>query len=132
MKTTFEGIKITAKFTGLSINHDWPEDRPPALRPRYLIKLQRAEKKTSFVFWGSLADTANKKYTMTDDELLFALQCFIDDAFAGELDYGEFIREFGYDESRRAKRIYHACVLNRKKAIALIDDIEGLRRKMYY
>ncbi len=118
MKTTFEGVRISAKL----INEDIEQTTQPKDSARTLycnqfrVSLSKDGKRASFLYHGSHQDWQNQKTELSEKDLLNALYCFVSDAESGEEPFEDFCANFGYDEdSRTAERIYKACKKSAEK-----------------
>lgn len=85
----------------------------------YHVTLRYKRRQYSFDFWQGQA--------ITDDPTAEGcLECLLSDAQAGELDFEDFCREFGYDDdSRSAERTWRACgEVNMRLRELLGDDFD--------
>ena len=64
----------------------------------------------SFKFYDSYANWQKGKTTMNLMDMLLAFKSFLEDAWAGSMDFEDFCGEYGYNsDSRRAEKIYNKC-----------------------
>jgi hypothetical protein len=90
-------------------------------------KCKSGDKKTSFMFYGSIADYERGDKEMTAYDLLMAFSCFLQDGLCSENGFREFCAEFGYDEdSIRALKMFNECVKSGKKARKLNIDAPAI------
>ena len=74
----------------------------------------------SFKFYDSYANWEKGKTTMDLMDMLLAFKSFLEDAWAGSMDFEDFCSEYGYNnDSRRAEKIYNEC----KKQLEKIMDL---------
>lgn len=82
-------------------------------RSKYRVSVKNLDtgKRTSFSFYGSIADFEAGKIALEGQDLIFALYCFLSDGLSGQESFSDFCGNFGYDEdSRTAERIHKECV----------------------
>ena len=124
MKTQFHEFQLSSVYKG---DKCWDNGDPGY--PNYnnhVITVFNTEtrKRTQFDFWESI----HEKEIKTEKQLLWAFECFLDDALAAiqNKDEWDFFDEFGYEPSRKAREIYNACKRSARKAKRVVGDEERL------
>jgi len=106
MKTTYKNLTISSKYLG---NKAWSaNDRNDRNYNNHVITVKNNDTKSrcTFEFWASIASPVIE----SENDLLYAFECFIRDAMSAEQGFEDFCSEFGYDsDSRSVERIYKAC-----------------------
>lgn len=118
-------VKISTKTAGeITINSVfkgdklWKSSGKQENWNNHIIRVFHEGKKLSFEFWGSIMNPENT----TEQEVVFALYCFLTDVQAGEQSFEEFCGEMGYDpDSMTAKRIFIACARSAAKFNRVFD-----------
>jgi hypothetical protein len=91
---------------------------------KHRVTVSTEGNRASFVYHTSINDYNQGKDEMDERDLIFALDCFISDAIAGEMDLYNFCNEFGYDyDSRKAGKVWRACQRATGKANRLFPDL---------
>lgn len=86
----------------------------------HLITVTHNKKRLSFEFWGSIANPENK----TEQEVVFALYCFLQDSTYANESFKNFCDDLGYDSmSQRsyANKTYKACCRSLSKFNRVFD-----------
>lgn len=96
---------------------DWDEqDDWQKQANSYRVKLRYRGRQLSVDYWMGVGLSG-------DPDAESVLECLLSDAIAGQDTFEGFCMEFGYNEdSRKAKRIYDACVRMRNKLERLLGD----------
>lgn len=101
-----------------------PSKRWGKMRYKHGITLKTTGHKIQkFSYWGSQVDYDAKKSELDADDLENALECFVSDAIAGDMDIDEFASEFGYEKVSECITARKACIATRNKLAKL--GIEG-------
>lgn len=91
---------------------------------QFKITIKGDAGRVSFDYYGSDFDRQAGKVSMDEADLKGAVECFLRDAMSGGDSFEYFCDDMGYDsDSRKAEKIYKACVRDYKKAIKLFDDV---------
>lgn len=87
---------------------------------RFTISIKTESGQKSFHFYGSINDFNNHKNELSESDLSLAVYCIFSDAasYINAVDILDFKDEFGYEDSKEARRVYNAC---RKQATDLND-----------
>lgn len=126
-----DGRQITIWYTrnGEVIGFPYSDDELPHFR--YRIHFSDGKNTVNTLFYGSCADYEEGKNKLTVDDLIFAVNCTVDDAIQGSSTYEEFCAELGYDPKKIVSyKIYNACkrVLNKLMKVGLnIEDMYVIR-----
>lgn len=126
--TTAGKITIDSKYIGDKL---WSADDKNRNYNNHVVTIFHNKKKLSFDFWGSIVNPE----IQNDEENISAFYCFLSDAISAKETFEGFCSEFGYDtDSRKAEKIYKACVKSLKKAervfnCDLYDLINELQEK---
>jgi hypothetical protein len=128
MKKTFlvTGIAVTVSAKLVTEGVTFPNDTAPRpmLHNKFRVTVATPSGKTRFNFYGSNHDYMNGVTEMSESDLKHALYCMLSDSMAGEQCYEDFCSEFGYDsDSRKARKIWKACVTQAEKSKVLGLDI---------
>lgn len=120
MKTNYKNFELTANFIG---------DKECEFIPgnynyyKIIVKNTESKKRTSFDYWCSIMHPEIE----TEEEILEAFSCWLNDATAGTYDIDEFYNEFCYDgEIKQAVKAWRGCQKAYKKAARVIGDIETI------
>jgi len=120
-RTTYKNFNITATYIG-GEKAPWSDEKgAPANYNNHRVTVYSKETKTriSFKFWASQMHPELRSRA----DLLGAFHCFLEDAISGSLVFGEFCREYGYnDDSRRAEKVWRLCQKSLTKAVRLLGD----------
>ena len=127
MKTTYNEYKITSVYKGTK---NWNFDTKLDNYNNHMIYITNTEtqKKCGFEFWNSIAEGE----IVTEESLMNAIWCFIQDAISGQMNYDEFTSEFG--ELDNSKKVHKACQksyekYNRVFTEDIYDILEDLENK---
>lgn len=72
-----------------------------------------------FYFYSSRVDYQGEKSTLDNDGLKDALECFVSDATAGDMDIDEFQGEFGYEKASDCIKAHKGCIATADKMAKL-------------
>lgn len=115
MKATFNEFTVSSTYTG-SKAALWDESNYN--HNRVTVWDIETRKRTSFDFWGSIANPELE----SEYDTLNAFYCFVSDALSGAETFPDFCREFGYDDdSRKARKAWNAC----RRSLAKLRRVSG-------
>lgn len=127
MKTTYNEYKITSVYKGTK---NWDFDTKLDNYHNHMIYITNSKtgKKCGFEYWNSIVEGE----IVTEESLMNAVWCFIQDAISGQMDYNEFTSEFG--ELDDNKKVHKACQksyekYNRVFTEDIYDILEDLENK---
>jgi len=95
-------------------------------RNRFKVTVKNGNIEESFDFTVSINDTKQMKpkIALSDNDHIYTLYCFINDAIAGTESFEEFKGNFGYDDCCEAYRVHKICKESTLKAVRLgIGDL---------
>ena len=122
IKVLGKEFEITAKHTGEI--EGFPNSDDNMMHNVFNITVKREFENgaitKSFKFYDSNANWEKGKTTMGLMDMLLAFKSFLEDAWAGSMDFEEFCGEYGYNsDSRRAEKIYNECKEQLEKVMDL-------------
>lgn len=103
MKIMYKQYQITSVYKGTK-NWDFSKDINNYNNHIIYITNKETKQKCSFEYWESIVIGE----ITTEQELFFALFCFINDASNAMEDIDYFIESYGYDY-KKGKKIYKLC-----------------------
>lgn len=104
MKTEYKGFTISDNWAQKK-DSGWSGSCPAGVGQHHIVTIKFGDRRTWFDFWGSRVHPGIE----TREDLLGAFNCFVSDAMAGDEDFGQFCREFGYEDAGEALKIWKAC-----------------------
>lgn len=93
MKLLNEEFTVSQQFKGFSKQ----KSNPSMNCPNFKVTLRKGKNWTSFDFHGSHNDYLQRRGELSENELIFAVYCFLTDAIAGNENLEDFCADFGYD-----------------------------------
>lgn len=104
-------------------------------RRRYEVRVKSDATNTErrFTFHDSVHHEEIGKVGLSGTELYWALYCFMSDALYGEMDYPDFLDEFGYEHGPDITRMWRACQDSARKVRDLFHtepDIEQMANEL--
>jgi hypothetical protein len=117
MKTTIilnnTSFDLNAQNYGEVAGFPYGADKLP--HKRYLIYVRTGHKQLKFTYHTSYQDYLDRR-PFTKDDLITAFYNFLSDAYAGEMQYEQFVGEVGYEpENPLAKRLHKALIKANEK-----------------
>lgn len=76
---------------------------------QFLITVKNGDTSASFKYHISIVDTNKGKTTLTDEDHISAFYSFVGDAIAGDMDFEDFMSEYGYTNCKEGYRIHKVC-----------------------
>lgn len=120
MKTTYKNFEISS-FYAAEKESLW--GAPAERHYKITVRNTETKKRTSFNFWCSIVHPEIE----TEDDILGAFSCFLNDATAGDYDIDDFYREFcGDGEIEEAVKPWRSCKKSLEKAKRVIGDIDTI------
>ncbi len=123
MKTTYKEFVITAKLKDKGVF--FPNASGTGRHNKFSVTVKNTEinKFIRFDFYDSSHNHSKGIETLSNEDLLNAFYCFIQDAISGELSQDDFCNEFGYDyyEGRKVHRLCQKAAEKSEKII--LEDI---------
>lgn len=128
MKTTIEitgkTYQVSAKLIATGVRFPNTDDNDRTRHNKYRVTVKCDDGKLSFLYFGSDHDWNYGHDELNRNDLLGAVDCFLSDARSGDMSFENFCDELGYsDDSRRAFKIWKACVKAHEKASSLFGDV---------
>lgn len=106
-------IKLNVSAQYLECVRGFPNQEPrndDGYHNHFEITVSSIHGSEKFDYYGSSYDQERGIKTLSDDDLLNALECIVNDALYGEMSFDEFCDELGYDSDRcSSHRIHKAC-----------------------
>ena len=104
-------------------------------RRRYEVRVRSdaTNVERRFTFHDSVHNEEQGKVGLSGRELHWAMYCFVSDALAGEMEYDEFLDEFGYDHDRDIAATWRACKDSARKIRDLFHaepDLEDMANEL--
>lgn len=104
-------------------------------RRRYEIRVHSdsTNLERRFTFHDSVHHEEIGKVGLSGTELYWAMYCFVSDALSGEMDYGDFLDEYGYEYGDNPRRIHRACQESARKIRELFHgepDLEDMANEL--
>ncbi len=120
-------IKINDIEMQVTANIGTPKKQWGKTRYKHIVTVRRKEyPPQKFDFFSSEIDYVGDKNRLDDVGLKGALECFVSDAIAGELDIDEFHSEFGYEKVSESLKVHKGCVKAKAQFEALGIDLDEL------
>lgn len=118
-EVTFGSLTIRAGDGAREMNERGEYRRVYSIR----VKSDGTGKEVRFTFHDSVHNEDVGKKGLGPDDLLEAFRCFVGDAEAGDMEFGEFADNFGYDsDSYSARQTHKACKRASEKLYVLYHD----------
>lgn len=119
MKTNYKHYQITSVYKGTK---NWNMNINNYNNHMIYITNKETNKRCAFEYWNSIAEGEIK----TEEGLICALFCFINDSIHALDDLEYFIDEFGY-EYKEGKKAYNQCCKSLEKYHRVFtEDIEDI------
>ena len=119
MKTNYKHYQITSVYKGTK---NWNMNINNYNNHMIYITNKETNKRCAFEYWNSIAEGEIK----TEEGLIYALFCFINDSIHALDDLEYFIDEFGY-EYKEGKKAYNQCCKSLEKYHRVFtEDIEDI------
>ena len=123
MKTTYKNLVITAKLKESGVY--FPNSTNSLRHNKFTVSVKNVDlkKQVRFDFYDSSKNFTEGIKGLSNEDLLNAFYCFVQDAIAGELSQDEFCNEFGYDyfDGRKIHRLCQKTAEKIEKIV--IEDI---------
>lgn len=97
------------------------------------VKSDSTNVERRFMFHDSVHHEEQGKIGLSGKELHWAMYCFVSDALSGEMDYGDFLDEYGYDHNADHRSIHRACQESARKVRDLFHnepDLEDMANEL--
>jgi hypothetical protein len=119
MKTATKTIEQFIQENGIRLTFRAASDNPNMESSRdmdhYRVTLHHAGRRMTLTFSKGVGHHG------ADPEVAEVLDCLISDSWSADEDFAEFCSNMGFDEdSRKALRIYKACVSIRERLLSLL------------
>ena len=114
---------------GESIVVDVSDRMPGMYAYRHIVKVTFDGKSAQFPFTGSINDYQSGTMKMSEENLYYALECWLSDGIYADMDFEDFCGEFGHevwaddpDEAtsegydKKSYKVYRACEKARDQA----------------
>lgn len=120
MKTTYKNFALSS-FYAAEKKSLW--GAPAERHYKITVRNTETKKRTSFDFWCSIAHPQIE----TENDILGAFSCFLNDATVGYYDIDDFYHEFCENgESEEAAKAWRSCKRSLKKALRVVGDIDTI------
>lgn len=127
-KTTDFSSKTEFKYKGITVvselyksGVEFPNSNNEMLHNHFRIKAINGNSKISFDYYDSHHNYCKGHTELSENDIIQAFDCFINDSLSADMDFQYFCGEFGYDtDIRKAYKIYKACCKSLEKANKII------------
>lgn len=126
----YKNISVSAGIKEMGVK--WQAD-DNYLHNKYAVRVINTDTFASikFDFYDSASNYTKGVKILDSQALKDALEAFLSDAMAGDMEYTDFCGEFGYEQdSRRAKKIHKACIKSKEKAAKISNDFYELYNQL--
>ena len=98
-----------------------------AKRYKHTVTIKANGTSKRFSFYGSVAEYEKGQDRISEDDLIYVLDCIISDAIYGSYSCEEFFDELGYENSCEGIKAYRGC----KDTFRRLDDMGIVEEDLY-